>query len=49
MIPSVTPTEARQGTGPRAMLWVLVASLILAGCAGLAMGIGWIRLPWTGA
>ena len=49
MRPNVTPTEARQGTGPRAMLWVLVASLILAACAGLAMGIGWISVPWTGA
>jgi hypothetical protein len=46
---SVTPTEARQGTGPRAMLWVLIASLILAGCAGLAMAIGWISFPLTGA
>jgi hypothetical protein len=42
----VTPTEARQGTGPRAMFWVLVTSLILAVIAGLGLALGWIALPW---
>ncbi|HEX5931013.1 MAG TPA: hypothetical protein VFY74_04575 [Methyloceanibacter sp.] len=44
----LTRTEARQGAGPRAMLWVLLASLALACAAGLALGLGWITLPWTG-
>lgn len=44
----LTRTEARQGEGPRAMLWVLIASLVLAGLAGLALALGWINLPWTG-
>ena len=30
MPPKVTTTEARQGTGPRAMFWVLIISLTLA-------------------
>lgn len=30
------------------MLWVLIASLILAGLAGLALAVGWVSLPWTG-
>ena len=44
----LTRTEARQGEGPRAMLWVLLASLALAGLAGFALALGWISLPWTG-
>jgi hypothetical protein len=40
-------TEARQGTRPRAMLWVLVGSLVLAAIVGLALGLGWISLPWS--
>jgi hypothetical protein len=32
----LTTTEARQGTGPRAMFYVLIASLTLAVIAGLA-------------
>jgi len=44
----LTRTEARQGAGPKAMLWVLLASLALACAAGLALGLGWITLPWTG-
>ena len=41
--------EARQGTGPRAMFWVLIGSLTLAVIAGLALGLafGWIPLPWN--
>lgn len=31
----ITPKEAKQGTGPRSMLLVLVASLALAAGAGL--------------
>jgi hypothetical protein len=37
-------TEARQGTRPRAMLWVLLVSLILAVIAGLLLTVGWINL-----
>ena len=44
----LTKTEARQGTGPRAMLWVLLVSISLAVIAGLMLGAGWIALPWTG-
>jgi hypothetical protein len=47
--PKVTPTEARQGTGPRAMFWVLIISLALAVIAGLLLGLGWISLPWSAA
>ncbi|HEY8275723.1 MAG TPA: hypothetical protein VIG52_01860 [Methyloceanibacter sp.] len=43
----LTTTEARQGTGPTAMFWVLVASLSLAVLAGLGLALGWINLPWT--
>ena len=35
--PELTPVEARQGTGPRDMFWVLIISLLLAGIAGTAM------------
>jgi hypothetical protein len=41
-----TTTEARQGTGPRAMFWVLTISLTLAAIAGLLLAFGWIALPW---
>lgn len=41
-------TEARQGTRPSAMFWVLVVSLALAVIAGLLLGLGWIALPWNG-
>ena len=42
----LNPTEARQATKkPRAMLWVLITSLALAGLAGLALALGWISLP----
>jgi hypothetical protein len=46
--PKFTTTEARQGTGPRAMFWVLIGSLTLAVIAGLALGLafGWIPLSW---
>ncbi len=46
MPPQVTTTEARQGTGPKAMFWVLVASLTLAVIAGFGLALGWIALPW---
>jgi len=46
--PKLTTTEARQGTGPRAMFWVLIISLTLAVVAGLLLGLGWISLPWVG-
>jgi hypothetical protein len=35
--PQVTPTEARQGTGPRSMFSVLTISLALAAAAGSAL------------
>jgi len=47
-MPRLTTTEARQGTGPRAMFWVLIASLGLAVLAGLMLAVGWLNLPWTG-
>ena len=45
--PKLTTTEARQGTGPRALFWVLIWSLTIAVIAGLALGLalGWIPLP----
>lgn len=43
--PVLTKTEARQGTRPRAMLWVLLVSLALAIVAGIVLGLGWISLP----
>jgi len=45
--PELTTTEARQGTGPRAMFWVLIGSFTLAVIAGLVLGLafGWIPLP----
>ena len=49
MATKLNPTEARQGTGPRAMYWVLTISITLAVIAGLLLGLGWISLPWTGA
>jgi len=44
MVTKLTPTEARQGAGPRAMFWVLIASLVLAVIAGLMLGLS---LPWN--
>lgn len=41
----VTTTEARQGISI-GMIWVLSISLALAIVAGLALGAGWISLPW---
>jgi cytochrome b subunit of formate dehydrogenase len=46
MPPKVTTTEARQGTGPKAMFWVLIISLTLAVIAGLLLGLGWISVPF---
>jgi hypothetical protein len=43
----LTTTEARQGTRPQVMLWVLVFSLILAIIAGLLLAVGWGNLPWS--
>lgn len=37
--------EARQGTRPRAMLVVLIVSLMLAVIAGGLLALGWISLP----
>ena len=48
-MPTKNPTEARQGTGPRGMFWVLTISLALAVIAGLLLAIGWISVPWGGA
>jgi hypothetical protein len=43
----LTTTEGRQGTGPGAIFYVLIASLTLAAIAGLALGFGRISLPWS--
>ncbi len=49
LMPTVlNKTEARQGTRPGAMFWVLIISLTLAVIAGLLLGLGWISLPWSG-
>ena len=48
MVTKLTPTEARQGTGPRVMFWVLTVSLTLAVIGGLLLGLGWISLPSLG-
>ncbi len=46
MTTELNATEARQATKrPRAMIWVLVTSLMLALIAGLALAVGWISLP----
>ena len=42
----VTTTEARQAVNV-GMIWVLGISLALAVAAGLALGLGWISLPWS--
>ena len=44
-----TTTEVRQGTGPRAMFWMLTNSLMLAVIAGLLLAFAWISLPGSGA
>jgi hypothetical protein len=46
MATKLNPTEARQGTGPRAMFWVLTISLTLAAIAGLLLAFGWVTTPW---
>jgi ABC-type uncharacterized transport system permease subunit len=46
MVTELNATEARAATKrPRAMIWVFVVSLMLAGIAGLALAVGWISLP----
>jgi|SRR5215471_17140537 len=44
--PKLTTTEARQGTGPRAMFWVLIGFLTLAIIPGLALGLASGRIPF---
>jgi hypothetical protein len=44
--PKLTTTEACQGTGPRAMFWVLIGSLTLAIIAGLALGLASGGIPF---
>ena len=46
MAAKLNTTEARQGTRPRAMVWVLLASLGLCIVAGLMLAVGWISIPW---
>ena len=41
----VTTTEARQAVNV-GTIWVLGISLTLAVIAGVALGFGWITLPW---
>ena len=43
--PELTTTKTRQETGPRAVFWVLVSSVV-AGLA-LAFAFGWIPIAWT--
>ena len=46
MVTELNATEARAATKrPRAMMWVLVVSLILAEIAGLGLAVGWIAPP----
>lgn len=40
----LTKTEARQGTRPQAMFWVLWISILLAVIAGILLGFGWVQL-----
>jgi hypothetical protein len=49
IMPIKSTFEVRQGTGPRAMFWVLIGSLALAVIAGFALGItfGWLPRPWS--
>lgn len=43
MATQINPTEARQATKkPRAMLMVLIVSILFAVIAGLALALGWI-------
>jgi hypothetical protein len=42
----MTTTEARQGMHV-GLIWVLSVSLALAVIAGIALGFGWIALPWS--
>ena len=47
MTTELNATEARQATKrPRAMVWVLGISLMLAVIAGLGLAAGWVALPW---
>jgi len=41
----ITATEARQGRHV-GLIWVLTLSLGLAVIAGIALGFGWIALPF---
>ena len=41
----MTTTESRQARRV-GLIWVLTISLTLAVIAGLALGYGWITLPW---
>jgi len=48
MVTKLSATEARQATKrPRAMIWVLIVSLMLAVLAGLGLAVGWFTLPWA--
>ena len=47
MVTELNATEARAATKrPRAMMWVLVVSIMLAVIAGLGLAVDWIALPW---
>jgi hypothetical protein len=47
MVTELNATEARAATKrPRAMMWVLVVSLMLAVIAGLGLAVDGIALPW---
>jgi len=48
MATKLTPTEARQGTGPRAMFWVLTVSIALAVSPGCCSRLAGSRCPDAG-
>jgi hypothetical protein len=43
--PSTRTVKVRQGTGPRAMVWVLLVSLLLAALIGAALLYYFTGLP----
>ena len=47
MATKLTPTEARQGTGPRAMFWVLTVSVALPCSPGFCLCSDGSAFPGT--
>jgi hypothetical protein len=46
--PSRQTVKVRQGTGPRTMVSVLLASLLLAVIAGIVLVLPWVLSPGPG-